>query len=126
MADVRNLAIGSTTVGANYENFEINTSDAGKEYILSITSQAGNLTDAKLLEAYNYLTQNNYTPTNTDGSAAGTWAGLGTSDGTALDYAADSVAYVRFQTTEDFAVTDFNANISDTQVAIVAVFTPAR
>jgi hypothetical protein len=126
MADVTSVAIGATTVGANYEKFSINTSDAGKEYILSITADAGTLTNAKLKEVYNYLTTNNYTPANTDGSSAGTWAGLGTADGTPLDFTADTVALIRFQTTQDFDVTDFNAASTLTTLAIVAVFRPAK
>ena len=78
-----------------------------------------------MLEATRYLTRNNFTAANADGSTAATIAAIGTSDGTAYDPAADTVVFVRLQTTDTFVITDFNANISDTQVAIVCEFKPA-
>ena len=122
---VNNAGTTVATFGANALKHKINTSDAGREFIVSITAQATKLTDAKLLEAIRYLTRNNYTSSNTDGSTAATIAAIGTNDGTAYDPAADTVVYVRLQTTDTFVITDFNANISDTQVAIVCEFKPA-
>ena len=113
------------TIVANYRKNVISQSDAGREFIVSITADAATLTDTKLNEAIDYLTRNNYTSVNTDGSAAGTIAGLGTADGTAFDPTADTVVYVRFQTTESFAVTDFNAAQSNTTMAVVCEFKPA-
>ena len=115
----------TTTFGANQLKHRISQSDAGREFIVSITAATSTLTDAKLLEATRYLIRNNYTAANTDGSTAATIAAIGTADGTAFDPAADTVVYVRLQTTDTFVVTDFNANISDTQVAIVCEFKPA-
>ena len=113
-------------VGANFDVYGIGQSDAGREFILTITAQATTLTNAKLDEAIAYLTTGHYSSTNTNGSSAGTIAAIGTDDGTAYNPAADTVVYVRFQTTESFAVADFNENISDTQVAIVCEFKPAK
>lgn len=115
-----------TNVGANYRKNVISNSGVGREFIVSITADSGTLTDAKLNEAIDYLTVNNYTASNTDGSAAGTIGGLGTADGTAFNPAADTVVYVRMQTTEDFDVTDFNAAQSNTTIAVVCEFKPAR
>ena len=113
-------------VGANFDVYGISTSDAGREFIISITADAGVLTNAKLDEAISYLTTGHYTSSNTDGSSAGTIAAIGTDDGTAYDPAADSVVYVRLQTTEDFVITDFNDSQTNTTIAIVCQFRPAK
>ena len=117
---------GSGTVGQNFNQYGIGQSDAGREFIVSITAQATTLTQAKLDEAIAYLTTGHYASTNTNGSSAGTIAAIGTSDGTAYDPAADTVVYVRLQTTEPFAVADFNETITATQIAIVCEFKPAK
>lgn len=114
-------------VGANFNVYGIGQADAGREFIVSITADAATLTNAKLDEAIAYLTTGHYTSSNTDGSSAGTIAAIGTSDGTAYDPAADTVVYVRLQTTEDFAITDFNANdTTGVTLAIVCEFKPAK
>jgi hypothetical protein len=114
-------------VGANFDVYGIGQSDAGREFIVSITADAATLTNAKLDEAISYLTTGHYTSSNTDGSSAGTIAAIGTADGTAYDPAADTVVYVRLQTTEDFAITDFNANDTlGVTLAIVCEFKPAK
>ena len=118
---------GSTlaTFGANALKHRISQSDAGREFIVSITADAATLTEAKLLEATRYLTTNNYTAGNTDGSTAATIAAIGTADGTAYDPAADTVVFVRLQTTDTFVITDFNAAQTNTTLAIVCEFKPA-
>ena len=113
-------------VGANFDVYGISTSDAGREFIISITADAGVLTNAKLDEAISYLTTGHYTSSNTDGSSAGTIAAIGTADGTPYDPAADTVVYVRLQTTEDFVVTDYNDSQTNTTIAIVCEFKPAK
>ena len=116
---------GSVQLAANFQKHAISQSDAGREFIVSITADGGTLTDAKLLEATRYLTRNNYTSSNTDGSTAATIAAIGTADGTAYNPAADTVVYVRLQTTDTFVITDFNAAQSNTTLAIVCEFKPA-
>jgi hypothetical protein len=118
-------AITTAYLPANAFKHAISQSDAGREFIVSITTAADTLTNAKLTEAIRYLTRNNYTASNTDGSTAATIAAIGTADGTPFDPAADTVVYVRLQTTDTFAVTDFNANITATDIAIVCEFKPA-
>jgi hypothetical protein len=113
------------TFGANALKHAISQSDAGREFIVSITADAGTLTDAKLLEATRYLTRNNYTSSNTDGSTAATIAAIGTSDGTAYAPGADTVVFVRLQTTDAFDITDFNAAQTNTTLAIVCEFKAA-
>lgn len=122
MADVTSLAIGSTTVGANYRKNTIHNGDVGREFILSITAGAGTLTQAKLNAAIDYLTVNH----GAEATNAGTIGGIATSDGTAYDPAADTVVYVKLQTTATFTVTGVNAAATDTTVAIVCEFKPAK
>ena len=121
-----NAGAAGATFGANFGAYKISQSDVGREFVVSVTADAATLTNAKLDEAIKYLTTGHYTSSNTDGSSAGTIAAIGTADGTAYDPAADTVVYVRFQTTEAFAVTDFNANdTTGVTLAIVAEFKPA-
>jgi hypothetical protein len=95
--------------------------------VLDVEAKTGLESLAKLDQAISYLTSGNYTSSNTDGSSAGTIAAIGTADGTAYDPAADTVVYVRYQTTEDFAITDFNANDTlGVTLAIVCEFKPAK
>ena len=51
-------------VGANFDVYGIGQSDAGREFILSITADAATLTNAKLDQAIAYLTSGNYTSSN--------------------------------------------------------------
>ena len=115
----------SDGIASNFNKFSISQSDAGREFIVSVTTDDGTLTNAKLLEAVRYLTTNNYTSSNTDGTSACTVAAVGTADGTAFDPDADTVVYLRLQTTQDFTVTDFNAAQSNTTLAVVCEFKPA-
>jgi hypothetical protein len=122
MADVTSLAIGATTVGANYRKNTIHNGDVGREFILSITAGAGTLTQAKLNAAIDYLTVNH----GAEATNAGTIGGIATSDGTAYNPAADTVVFVKLQTTATFTVTGVNAAATDTTVAIVCEFKPAK
>jgi hypothetical protein len=116
----------TTTFGANALKHRISQSDAGREFIVSVTADGGTLTDVKLLEATRYLTRNNFTAGNADGSTAATIAAIGTADGTPFDPAADTVVFLRLQTTDAFSVTDYNANdVGGTTLAVVCEFTPA-
>jgi len=116
----------STYVADNYRKNVISQSGVGREYIVSITADADTLTDAKLNEAIDYFTVNNYTADNTDGSSACTVGALGTADGTAFAPDTDTVVYLRLQTTQDLDVTDFNAAQSNTTAAIICEFVPAK
>jgi uncharacterized protein (DUF3084 family) len=122
MADVTSLAIGATTVGANYRKNTIHNGDVGREFILSITAGSGQLTQAKLNAAIDYLTVNH----GAEATNAGTIGGIATSDGTAYNPAADTVVFVKLQTTATFTVTGVNAAATDTTVAIVCEFKPAK
>jgi len=117
---------GSVQLAANAFKHAISQSDAGREFIVSVTANDSPLTDAKLAEATRYLTRNNNTSSNTDGSTAATIAAIGTSDGTAYAPGTDTVVFLRLQTTDTFSVTDYNANDAlGTTLAVVCEFKPA-
>lgn len=124
MADLT-ATLANGGIGDNYRKNVISQSGVGREFIVSITADADTLTDAKLNEAIDYFTVNNYTADNTDGSSACTVGGLGTADGTAFNPAADTVVYLRLQTSQDLDVTDFNAAQANTTAAVVCEFKPA-
>jgi hypothetical protein len=122
MADVTGLAVGATTVGANYNKFVINTSDAGRELVLSATKT--DMTDADLLAVYRQLTQaaGDGSGTDTDGADAFTFAGFGTADGTAFVSGTTDVVFFRVQGTGTANTT----TVSGVALAVVAIFAPAQ
>jgi hypothetical protein len=122
MADVTGLAVGATTVGANYNKFVINTSDAGRELVLSATKT--DMTDADLLAVYRQLTQagGDGTGTDTNGPDAFTFAGFGTADGSAFVSGTTDVVFFRVQGTG----TADTATVSGVALAVVAIFAPAK
>lgn len=122
MADLT-ATLANGGIGDNYRKNTIAQSDAGREFIISITTASGVLTDAKLNAAVDYLTTNHGSAGT--GYVAGTIASVGTADGTAFDPTADTVVYARYQTTADFAIAGVNAAATDTVVAIVAEMKPA-
>ncbi len=125
MADVTSLAIGATTVGANYEKFVNAQSDVGRELIISVTkSGSGNLTHAVLKAVYNQLTQagGDGTGTDTGGPDAFTLSSIGTADGSAFVSGTTTVVYMKAQGTG----TPNTTTVSGATIAVVAVFAPNR
>jgi hypothetical protein len=125
MADVTSLAIGSTTVGANYEKFVNAQSDVGRELIISVTkSGSGNLTHAILKGVYNQLTQAGGDGTGTDvgGPDAFTLSSIGTANGSAFVSGTTTVVYLKAQGTG----TPNTATVDSATIAVVATFAPNR
>ncbi len=124
MADVTSLAVGATTVGANYNKFVINTSDAGRELIVKFALT--NMTNANLLAFYNAITQaggaSGVLPSNT--GDAFTVAGFGTANGSAFVSGTTDIVYFRVHGTGTFDTTDAAAGTGAT-VTVEAVFQPA-
>lgn len=124
MADVTSLAVGATTVGANYNKFVINTSDAGRELIVKFALT--NMTNANLLAFYNAITQaggaSGVLPSNT--GDAFTVAGFGTANGSAFVSGTTDIVYFRVQGTGTFDTTDAAAGTGAT-VTVEAIFQPA-
>ena len=111
-----------TYIAANYAKNGISNSGVGREFIVSVTADAGTLTDAKLNAAIAYLTTSH--GADGAGDSAGTIGAIGTADGTDFDPAADTVVYIRLQTTADFTVTAWNAAQANTTLATVCEFKP--
>lgn len=123
MADVTNLAVGGTTVGANYLKNGIGTSDAGRTLIVSITKSG--LTDAELNTIINYMTLSH--GANGEGDSAFTVAGVGTADGAPFVSGSTGVVYLRLQGTGEYTVDSSNAHgVTGAATALVCVFAPAR
>lgn len=114
----------ATDVASNYNKHVISQSGVGREFIVSITADAGTLTDAKLKAALDYMTLNH--GADGAGDSAATIGAVGTADGTPFDPAADTVVFVRLQTTADFTVAGVNTAATDTTVALVCEFKPAK
>lgn len=122
MADVKNIAVGATTVGANYLKHTIATSDAGRTLIVSVSKT--NITDAELNTVINYMTLSH--GSNGTGDSAFTVAGLGTADGSPFVSGTTDVVYLRLQGTGEFTPADQDAGVPGVTVAVVCVFQPAK
>lgn len=122
MADVKNLAVGATTVGANYLKHTIATSDAGRTLIVSVSKT--NMTDAELNTVINFMTISK--GSNGTGDSAFTVAGLGTADGSPFVSGTTDVVYLRLQGTGDLTAGADFAGVTGATVAIVCVFQPAK
>lgn len=122
MADVKNLQVGATTVGANYLKHTIATSDAGRTLIVSVSKT--NITDAELQSVINYMTLAH--GSEGTGDSAFTVAGLGTADGSPFVSGTTDVVYLRLQGTGVLTAGADYAGVTGATVAIVAIFQPAK
>lgn len=123
MADVTNLAIGSTTVGANYEKFVNSQTDVGRELIISVTkSGGGNLTHAVLRAVLDQLTLagGSGNGSDTNGPDAFTVSAVGTANGAAFQSGTTTVVFVKAQGTG----TPNTTTVSGATLAVVATFAP--
>jgi hypothetical protein len=111
-----------STVGVNANKFVINTSDAGREVVVSASKS--NMTNADLLAVYRQLTVSGGDGTGSDvgGPDAFTVAAFGTADGTAFESGVTDVVYFRLQ---GAGGTPNTTTVSSVTLAVVAVFTPA-
>jgi len=136
MVDVTNVAVGATTVGANYNKFAINTSDAGRELIIKVSANAGIL-HSELLALYRTLTLAAGTPgyatPDLNGPDAFTSAAVGTADGTAFVSGTTTVVFLRAQGTGTVSTAALKAaaeaadgNATTFTVTVEAVFQPAK
>lgn len=114
----------ATDIALNYNKHAIAQSGVGREFIVSITTDAGTLTDAKLKEALDYMTLNH--GADGTGDSAATVGAVGTADGTPFDPTADTVVFVRLQTTADYTVTAFNLAQANTTALVICEFKPAK
>lgn len=144
MPDVTTQVVGATTVGANYNKFNINTSDAGRELIVSATKTGGfRDEDLKVIYAQLTLAGGDRTGADYNGPDAFTFAGVGTANGTFQKDASTgiiengagdtlTVLYFRVQGTGTPNLTTIDASTyrendtNDITLATVAVFQPAK
>lgn len=108
----------STTLAINFQKFSINTSDAGRELVISASKT--NMVDADLLAVYRQLTVagGDGTGTDSNGPDAFTFAGFGTADGSAFVSGTTDVVYFRIQGTGTPNLTE----VSGVTLALVATF----
>ena len=121
MADVTNLVIGATTVGANYEKFFNAQSDVGTERIVSAT-KGGGLTHADLKAVINQLTLagGSGNGSDTNGPDAFTVNAMGTAAGAAFSSGVTTVVFFKVQ---GDGTPNLGA-VSGVTLALVALFKP--
>jgi hypothetical protein len=125
MPDVTSLAVGATTVGANYNKFSKAQSDVGRELIISVTkSGSGNLTDALLRTVYAQLTLAGGDGSGADqnGPDAFTLSSVGTANGAQFVSGTTEVVFFKAQGTGTPDLT----TVDGATLAVVAVFEPRK
>lgn len=122
MPSVINLAVGSTTVGANYNKFVNAQSDVGRELIISASKT--DITHADLAAVYAQLTLagGDGTGADQDGPDAFTLSSVGTADGSPFVSGTTDVVFLKAQGTGTPNLT----TVSGVTLAVVAVFAPAK
>ena len=136
MADVKNLVIGSTTVGANYEKFANAQSDVGRELIISAT-KSGGLSNADLLAVYRQLTLSGGKAGELPSGAgdAFTLSSVGTATGARFIINGSGNLVLASDETTPVTTVYFKAQgtgtpdldtVSGVTLAVVAVFAPAK
>lgn len=123
MADVKNLVVGGTTLGANYLKHTISTSDAGTTLIVKITKT--NITDDELNTIINYMTLSH--GANGEGDSAFTVAGVATANGSPFVAGTTDAVFLKLQGTGDYTVDASDAHgVTGAATEILAVFKPAK
>lgn len=118
------------TAGVNANKFFINTSDAGRELVVSL-AKSGGLSHDDLLTIYRAITQP-VGPVTRDavsgnvktGPDAFTFAGFGTADGTDFVSETTTPVFLRVQGTGTLTVGADFAGVTGVTAAIVATFQP--
>jgi hypothetical protein len=113
-------------LSANYRKFVNNTSDAGRELVIKISRDGTALTHENLQAAYSQLTQTGGDGTGFDqnGPDAGTFAALGTANGTPFVAGTTQTVFVRLQTTGTPNLADIVIDGNDIEFEVVATFAP--
>jgi hypothetical protein len=108
-----------TLVGANYKKHSISQSDAGREFVVTVSKT--NISDAELNTVIQKLTMSQ--GSNGTGDSAFVVAAVGTATGAEFVAGETDVVYLRIQGTGDLTV-GANFGGSGATVALVAVFRP--
>ena len=120
-----------STAGVNAKKFSISQSDAGRELIVKISSDAGML-HSELYAAMNYITTSH--GSSGSGDSAFTIAAVGTANGSAFVSGTTQVVFLRVQGTGDLTVASVKSAAEGAvgggsgtfTVSIEAIFTPAK
>ncbi len=116
------VAVGATTVGANYLKNVINQADVGRELIVKLAGT--NLTNDDLNSVIGYITTSHGSAGS--GDSAFVVAAVGTADGSAFVSGTTDTVFLRCQGTGDLTVATADMGISGLTVTIEAIFTPAK
>lgn len=116
------VAVGATTVGANYLKHVINQADVGRELIVKLAGT--NLTNDDLTAVIRYLTTAHGSAGT--GDSAFTVAAIGTADGSAFVSGTTDNVFLRVQGTGDFTAATADMGIAGLTVSVEAIFTPAK
>lgn len=123
MADVTNVQVGATTVGANYNKFSNSQSDVGRELIISVTkSGSGNITHDVLKAVYAQLTLAGRDAAAPDynGPDSFTVSAVGTANGSDFVSGTTTVVFLKAQGTGTPNLT----TVEGATLAVVATFAP--
>ena len=116
------------TFGTNFEKHFINTSDAGRELVVKIDRVGGTdpLTNDHLLAVYRQLTQigEDGDTNRRNGPDAGTFAAIGTADGSDFTSGTTTAVFARLQTTGTPDTSDIVVSGANLQITVVAHFAP--
>lgn len=110
MADVTSVAVGATTVGANFEKHKVANGLGARTLIIKI--EDSNMTDAELKASIAYLTSagGSGNGSDTNGPDAGTIAGLTTSTGSFVSGTSDDVT-IALQTSTTLAAASIKSGL---------------
>jgi hypothetical protein len=121
MADITSQTVGSTTVGANYAKYNIDTGLAGRTLVVKIAKT--DITNTELNTIVNAITTGRHSTATSDDAA--TIVNVGTATGAAFVSGTTDVVYLQVQTTGTFTAQGSAAyGVTGAVTTIEATFVP--
>jgi hypothetical protein len=121
MANITSLAVGSTTVGANFNSYNIDGGLGGRSVIVKIAKT--DITNTELNTIIAAMTTGRHSTAANDDAC--TIAGVGTADGTAFVSGTTDNVWLQVQTTGTLTAQSSAAyGVSGAVTTIQAIFTP--
>jgi hypothetical protein len=121
MADITSQTVGSTTVGANYAKYNIDTGLAGRTLVVKIAKT--DITNTELNTIVNAITTGRHSTATGDDAA--TIVNVGTATGAAFVSGTTDVVYLQVQTTGTFTAQGSTAyGVTGAVTTIEATFAP--
>jgi hypothetical protein len=121
MADITSQTVGSTTVGANYAKYNIDTGLAGRTLVVKIAKT--DITNTELNTIVNAITTGRHSTATSDDAA--TIVNVGTATGAAFVSGTTDVVYLQVQTTGTFTAQGSAAyGVTGAVTTIEATFAP--